>query len=40
VYTAAGIAQPSYMDPVLTIGATVVKLPHITELRSAVIAIE
>jgi hypothetical protein len=40
VYTAAGVAQPAYTDPVLTAGVTPVRLVHIAELRTAVIAIE
>jgi hypothetical protein len=40
VYTAVGMAGPSYTDPTLTIGTAVVKMAHIAELRAAVVAIE
>jgi hypothetical protein len=40
VYTAAGVPQPVYTDPVLVAGTTPIKAVHIAELRSAVVAIE
>jgi hypothetical protein len=39
IYAAAGVAPPSYTDPVIGSG-TIVKAAHIMELRAAVIAIE
>jgi len=39
-YTAAGIAQPIYTDPTLTVGTTTVKAAHIAEVRAAILSIE
>jgi hypothetical protein len=39
VYVSAGLAVPTYSDPVLDSGATI-KAVHIAELRAAVLSIE
>ena len=37
---ACGETAPTYTDPTLTTGATFIKTVHITELRTAVVALE
>ena len=39
-YVAAAVSQPTYTEPTITAGETVIKASHITEARSAVRAIE
>jgi len=38
-YQAAGRAAPSFSDPSLSVGATLVRAAHIAELRAAVLAL-
>ena len=39
-YVAAGVAPPTYTDPTIAAGETVIKASHVTEARNAVRAIE
>ena len=39
-YSAAGRPPPSFADPTLVPGATVIKAIHIAQLRAAVVALE
>ena len=39
-YVAAGVAPPTYSDPTIAAGETVIKASHVTEARNAVRAIE
>jgi hypothetical protein len=40
VYSALSRTPPAYTDPTLVVGSAVIKVVHITELRSAVMALE
>jgi hypothetical protein len=40
VYDALAIARPTYTDPTLTAGSTPLKAAHISELRTAVLAVQ
>ena len=40
VFTARGLPAPAWTDPVITPGTTAIKAAHITELRTATLALQ